>query len=389
VKKVIVSILILMVLFSTASAHSAKERYIIKLKNDNPQGLETVKKIKSGLYVIHATPEEAKRLKKNPGVEYIEKDFKVNLMVYPVNPYKKPDKPGKPRPSQPAQEVPWGVDRIDADIVWSDYNGSGVKVAVLDTGIDKDHPDLKIAGGVNFVAGKIDRWDDKNGHGTHVAGTIAAQNNDIGVVGVSPGVELYAVKVLGNDGSGWVSDIAEGVYWCIENGMDVISMSFGSSYNSTTLYEALYDAYTNGTILIAAAGNSGDGDPNTDDVTYPARYDFVIAVAATDQADSTPGWSSEGSEIDLAAPGVDILSTYKGGGYTTFSGTSMAAPHVTGTVALYIEKYVQNNNGTKPDFNTVYTALISNADDLMDPGFDNYSGYGLVDADGTVLETGS
>jgi subtilisin family serine protease len=252
-----------------------------------------------------------------------------------------------------------------------------VKVAVLDTGIDVKHPDLRVAGGASFVKGSKSYSDD-NGHGTHVAGIIAALDNEIGVVGVAPGAELYAVKVLNKQGSGFISWVVAGIEWSISNEMQVISMSLGSTSDSTTLHDVITLAYSRGIVLVAAAGNSGPGE-NT--VEYPAKYGEVIAVGATDADDNVASWSSRGSELELAAPGVSIYSTYKGGTYATLSGTSMACPHVTGTVALILQK----NPCLTP--NEVRGILRGSAENLGSEGWDSTYRYGLVNAFEAVENT--
>jgi subtilisin family serine protease len=271
---------------------------------------------------------------------------------------------GKPK-AQPSEVLPWGVDRIDAEYAWAASTGLGVNVAVIDTGIDRDHPDLadNIAGGVNYVGTarwkpvNPNKWDDGNGHGTHVAGIIAALDNDIGVVGVAPEASLYAVRVLGNSGSGYVSDVVAGLEWAILNDMDICNMSLGTNTSVQSLREACDAAAAYGLLLVAAAGNDGGA------VDYPAAYSSVIAVAAVDNSDTRPSWSSYGPSVELAAPGVDVYSTWKGGGYKTIGGTSMAAPHVAGTLALNLS-----------------ADLCASADDLPPAGVDDYTGCGLVDA---------
>jgi len=319
-------------------------------------------------------------IQKNPNIVYVE----ITGTVYALPGNAAPSPPGKgkePAP-QPPQELPWGVDRIDAELAWATSTGLGVKVAVLDTGIDYSHPDLddNVKGGVSVV-GPITStdprdWKDKNGHGTHVAGIIAAENNTIGVVGVAPGASLYAVKVLNNAGIGTYADVIDGIEWSIKNGMQVISMSFGGSSYSQALEDACNAAYNAGLILVAAAGNSGDGDPETNEVLYPAAYASVIAVGATDINDVAPYWSSSGPEVELAAPGVDIKSTWLDGTYETLSGTSMACPHVSGTVALIWAKNSTLTNGE------VRTLLQTTADPLGDT---RVYGYGLVDAEESTL----
>ncbi|HNS20855.1 MAG TPA: S8 family serine peptidase [Sedimentisphaerales bacterium] len=271
------------------------------------------------------------------------------------------------------QSTPWGVDRIDADLAWPAGNtGAGVRVAILDTGIDADHPDLAVAGGVNYAGSTSDgstnpsAWNDNHGHGTHCAGIIAARNNSIGVVGVAPGAQLWAVKVLGDDGSGYTSDVIQGLDWCAANGVHVASMSLGGR-GTTSLKNACSRAYAAGVLLVAAAGNESGA------VSYPAAYTSVVAVSATDSADRLASFSNYGRQIALAAPGVSIYSTYKNAGYATMSGTSMACPHVAGAAALAWASGLGSNTA-------VLEWLLSTAEDLGARGFDVRYGYGLVDA---------
>jgi subtilisin family serine protease len=297
------------------------------------------------------------------------------LAAHPDVAYVEPD----PVAYAVGETLPWGVDRIDADVVQDGGNyGTGVKVAILDTGIDLDHPDLAVAGGATFVEGTTSP-DDDNGHGTHVAGTVAALvGNGIGVIGVAPEAALYAVKVLDSGGSGSYSDIVAGIDWAVANGMQVINMSLGGRFDSQTLQDACDNAYAAGVLLVAAAGNSGNPAGKGDNVAYPARYSSVIAVAATDSSDKRASFSSTGPDVELAAPGVDILSTYNDGDYATFSGTSMASPHVAGVAALVI--------AANPDFTNVdvRNAMNSTAIDLGSAGRDNQYGYGLVYAPDAV-----
>lgn len=313
----------------------------------------------------------AAKLDRQPGVLRIDDDVEVFAL-------------GKP---QPAQVLPWGVDRIDAEKVWGITTGDPIKVAILDTGIDVKHPDLKdnIKGGVNTINPRKS-YNDDNGHGTHVAGIVAAINNEIGVVGVSPKIDLYAVKVLNAAGSGYLSDVIEGLEWAIANGMQVVNMSFGTSVYNASFEEAIKKVYNAGIVQVAAAGNNGPAD---DTVLYPAKFTQVIAVSATDENDNLASWSSRGPEIDLAAPGVNIYSTYKGSSYKTLSGTSMAAPHVAGTIALILDtpvgSYDINGNG-KWDPDEVKTKLCQKSIDLGDFGVDNLYGCGLVNAYYAVSE---
>ncbi|MFB6220619.1 MAG: S8 family peptidase [Halolamina sp.] len=234
------------------------------------------------------------------------------------------------------QSLPWGVDRVAADVVHEqDKTGAGIDVAVLDTGIDADHPDLRSSLGTGAAAVECSDtdctvvWDDDNGHGTHCAGIAGAIDNSQGVVGVSPRATLHAVKVLTGDGAGSVSDIAAGIEWVADRGYDVANMSFGGTQSSSVLKDAVQYAHGEGVLLVAAAGNDGGC---SDCVNYPAAYDEVVAVSATTRDDSLASFSSTGPEVEFAAPGKEIRSTVVDG-YAAHSGTSMAAPHVTGAAA--------------------------------------------------------
>ncbi len=221
----------------------------------------------------------------------------------------------------------------------------GINVSILDTGIDYNHPDLaaNYRGGYDFVNNDTDPMDD-HGHGTHCARIVAAVDNEIGVIGAAPKVNLYGVKVLNSSGIGYESDVVAGVQWAVDNGMKIISMSIGSDSDLASLHTALDSAYNAGLLLVVAAGND-----NEYGIDYPAAYETVIAVGAINQSNARcdyPGWwgSDWGPELELTAPGVYINSTYRGGGYTKMSGTSMACPHVAGTAALVWKAYPEYNN---------------------------------------------
>jgi hypothetical protein len=308
-------------------------------------------------------------LEKNPKIAFIVPDLEIFTM---------------------AETLDWGVDRIDADIVHEYNKGTKVKVAIMDTGIDYNHPDLaaNYKGGYDF-AGRLvwqgrndDDPMDKQGHGTHCAGIVAAvKGNDIGVIGVAPEAYLYAVKVFDDRGNGRYSDVIEGLEWCIGNDIQVISMSFGSEYSAGDpgIESWINVAYDEGILLVGAAGNEGSG---VDTVIYPARYDDVIAVASTNRENFRASSSSTGPAVELAAPGVSIYSTYLGGGYATASGTSMACPHVAGTAALVIAAESLSNEGVRQ-------RLQQTADDLGATGKDDLYGHGLVDADEAAPSTGN
>jgi subtilisin family serine protease len=357
------------VVFKSGTGETAKETVIRRSGATKIRSLSLVNAV-----AIITSPTSEVALLERSEVVRIDPDAIVTTQAKPPSPPGQDKKP-KPEPEpepQPAQQEPWGITHIEAPDAWGISMGSGIKMAILDTGIQLDHPDLKtnIKGGINIINSQKSPADD-NGHGTHVAGIIGALDNDIGVVGVAPDVQLYAVKVLNKQGSGYVSDIISGLTWCIDNGIDVVNMSFGSSTDVKAFREAVKAAHNAGMVLVAAAGNSG---PKMDTVSYPAKYVEVIAVSATDSEDSIASFSSRGSEIELAAPGVTIKSTYTGSSYKVFSGTSMAAPHVAGVAAL-----VWADNGRLTN-EGVRSVLHEAATELGTPGRDSYYGFGLVNA---------
>ena len=307
--------------------------------------------------VERMTEAEAALLAANPNVLRVETDAVATIQAHKV--------------TIQAQTLPWGISRIQADQVWPSGNTADpINVGVIDTGIALKHPDLSanIKGSYNAINSRKSANDD-NGHGSHVAGIIAALNNTSGVVGAAPAANLYAIKVLNAAGSGYLSDVIEGIDWAISKNIKVINMSLGCDCNIQSLHDAVIRAKNAGVVVVAAAGNSA-----TNPVIYPAAYPEAIAVSATDSSDQLASWSARGPEIDLSAPGVSIYSTYKGTGYATLSGTSMASPHVAGSAALVLFK----NPGFTPD--QVLAALESTATDLGDAGFDNLFGFGLVNA---------
>ncbi len=319
--------------------------------------------------VVNVSAREVAELRARPKVKRVDDDVVVFAQA----------RPPKGDVSAQAQTLPWGIDRIDAELVWPSGNTADpVKVGIIDTGISLSHPDLaqNIKGGYNAILPWKSANDD-NGHGSHVAGIVAAINNSAGVVGAAHQADLYAIKVLNASGSGYLSDVIEGIDWAILQNLNVINMSLGTSSNIQSLHDAVIRARQAGIVQVAAAGNSGGA------VIYPAAYPEVIAVGATDKTDTVASWSSRGPELDLVAPGVSISSTYKGKSYATLSGTSMATPHVAGAAALVLNTPVganDTNGNSRWDPDEVQTKLQNTATDLGAAGYDTVSGWGLTNA---------
>ncbi|WP_053363114.1 S8 family peptidase [Bacillus sp. FJAT-27251] len=236
-------------------------------------------------------------------------------------------------------EIPKGVEIIQAPDIWPETKGQGITIAVLDTGCETSHPDLagKIIGGRNFTKddqGNPDIFEDYNGHGTHVAGTIAAGLNDTGVAGVAPEANLLILKVLGKNGSGQYDWIINAIRYATSQKVDIISMSLGGPQDVKELHNAIKEAIAANILVVCAAGNEGDGEDATDELAYPGAYNEVISVGAIDLDRNSSQFTNSNNEIDLVAPGERITSTYLNGSYATLSGTSMATPHVSGALAL-------------------------------------------------------
>jgi len=326
---------------------------------------ETVREFNSiDVLTLRLPKKAATALEKNPNVRYVEENGTMEAID---------------------QTLPWGVDRVDADLAHdAGETGGGADVAIIDTGIDDDHPDLSanlgkgkafvecgsggFTGNCSFYGNSNDcnePWSDDNDHGTHCAGIADGVDNAEGVVGVATEATLHAVKVLDCGGSGTFSDIAAGVEYVADQGWDVGSLSLGGSSSSSALKDAVEYATDQGVLLVAAAGNDGEC---TDCVGYPAAYEEVVAVSSTNQNDQLSSFSSQGPEVEIAAPGSEINSTVPGG-YDTFSGTSMACPHVSGAAGQLMA-----NGYTNAEARSQLTDTAENIG--LD---DNESGAGLLD----------
>lgn len=359
-------------------------QYIVVLKNDSPLSraqvlandaksnhgakiLDLYQKAIKGFTVSIPNRQALDAILNNSDVAYAEPDVKVKTFSQQI--------------------LPTGIDRVDGDLSIAqsgDGKGDNVNadVAILDTGIDISHPDLNVYKEVTFVPGTTSANDD-NGHGTMVAGIVGAKDNDFGVVGIAPGARLWAVKVLDNTGTGSLSSVIQGLDYVSShaNEIDVADMSFGcQDCASQALNTAISNAVAAGVTLVAAAGNEAK-DAST---FSPANHPDVIAVSAISDTDGTcggkggpgddifAGFSNYGSAIDLAAPGVNIQSTYKGGSYSSGTGTSMAAPHVAGAAALYKS---ENPNASPSQVLSALRDEGSKKSTICDPSAKDGRGY--------------
>lgn len=240
----------------------------------------------------------------------------------------------------------WGYNALRLSEIHNSLTGQGVRVAVIDSGVDRTGPELnepgRVLNGCDWVTSPTNVCQgtgvtDENGHGTHVAGIIAAKKDGLGVTGVSPDAEILPLRVLNADGAGWLSDIAAAIDYAVANDSKVINLSLGGTSDFALIRVAIENAISRGVVVVAAAGNSGLGAAPS----YPAAYQGVIAVAATTESSRIATYSNEGNYIDVAAPGSDILSSWPfGSGYARLSGTSMASPQVAGLVALLLDQDV-------------------------------------------------
>jgi len=321
----------------------------------------------------------AKELGRNPAILYAEPDYLVYVLAQPNDPYYATDQ--------------WNMPHISLEGAWDTTTGSGdIVIAVIDSGVDLTHPDLagKLVAGYDYVNDDSGPSDD-NGHGTHVAGiSAAATNNSIGVAGVSWGSKIMPVKVFPSDGPANVSDIAQGIHWAADHGADILNLSFGGSAYNTTEANAVNYAYSQGCLVVAAAGNDFEHGNST---SYPAAFDHVLAVGAVGNLNEHADYSNTGFYVDVVAPGGNatsnfdpdpnhwIRSTYwqgSGHSYAGICGTSMACPHVAGLAALL---WSVNSALTNDEASYV---IMNTATDLGAPGRDDVHGWGVLDANAAV-----
>ena len=305
-----------------------------------------------------------------PSIRYIEPDFKLFMLyaeppapLFIIDHYMAPS----------GENIDWGVKRIRAPEAWEIATGKGVRVGVIDTGIATSHPDLQgaVVGGFNAVDG--DSYEDDNNHGTYVASVLAGRRNGLGIVGVAPDALLYAIKVLGSDGQGYISDVIEGCQWALAEELPVVNMSLGSRHESIAMQEAISVIASQGMITIAAGGNEGERG-----IFSPARYDVTICVGGSRIDGKRAPWSNYGQSLKekgVLAPGDWILAAERNGGWRRVSGTSIATPHVTGVVALLLE-------ANQVEYDSIREFVFGAASQSQNP--DEFRGHGVVDARKTL-----
>ncbi|MFP7480309.1 S8 family peptidase, partial [Terribacillus saccharophilus] len=362
-------LLSLIFVFPAGIAHGEDEKQMIVVY-ENKQGEEAVQESDAAVEkeynnlpvaAISADTGTIEELKEDPDIKYVEPDVKISVSDNGITSIR--------AVKEAATQIldQWNLAPVQAPQAWNEgLTGKGVKIAVIDSGI-YPHEDLKIAGGYSAVS-YTSSYKDDEGHGTHVAGIIGAKHNRYGTDGVAPDAQLYAVKALDRVGQGNLSDLLKGIDWAITNKMDIINMSMGTAYKSKALQDAVDKAYQRGILLVAASGNEGAGHP----LDYPAAFDKVIAVSASDSTNNIASFSSVGDKVEVAAPGADIISTYLGTYYAMMSGTSQATPHVSAMLALLKQQYPNETN------DQLRTRLQRYSKDLGQKGRDSLFGYGLV-----------
>lgn len=349
----------------------------------------TIVESNNPLFVVESNNETAEelvqRLRRDYDLAIVEPNFLISkqVTIFSTVPNEKPAKQKQDRTPNSQQTVlttvpndefftpyQWNLEQIEIDKGWNLSGGEGVKIAILDTGVDPNHLDIKDKLGPGYNAfDDSDNYTDAHGHGTHVAGVAAALTNNVtGIAGISFNSTILPVKVLNDEGEGSSFEVAKGIYWAVEQGADIINMSLGDYYPSDLLYDAISYAHEHDVVLIGASGND-----NVEDPMYPAQYDEVFTVAAVDDSRNRAFFSNYGKHVDVTAPGEHIPSLFPDNNYVVMSGTSMAAPHVAGLAGLI--------RSLRPDLTNeeVYEVMRTTAKDLGTEGHDYYYGFGEID----------
>lgn len=325
---------------ATEIADGTLRLIVVTEENNQPETSVVNLKSKAGLdYTLRATSSD-------PDFIAVLVDEKISLIDEPIV-----DAASIPVPT--TSYTQWNYTALRLAEIHNSFTGTNVKVAVIDSGVDRENPELnggQVLDGCDWVTSPTNECRgtgvlDENGHGTHVAGIIAAKNDGFGATGVAPGVSILPLRVLGADGSGWLSDIAVAIDYAVANGAKVINLSLGGTLDYSLIRISVEQAVASGVTVVAAAGNGGSGAA----ASYPAAYPGAIAVAATTESNLIATYSNSGNYIDVAAPGSAILSSWPTGtGYARLSGTSMASPHVAALAALIIQRNTDDRTSTSP-----------------------------------------
>ncbi|MBQ4526956.1 MAG: S8 family serine peptidase [Clostridia bacterium] len=372
-KFIFFTLLIIILSLFCVSAFSAEGDYIVILKEEHASNAEVLSHLEPII------PEERMYLLKDSSkldfiatfAEHIEEDLPVDVS------FPDPDPMLFTAPEDASYSRQWNHTLINLPAVFNmETYGNEVRVAVIDSGCNVNHPDLKdrVLTGKSYITGTTDVTDNV-GHGTHVSGIIAATMNDVGICGVAPKAKIVPLKCFDNGATTTTAMLSQAIKDAVDvYGCKVINMSWGMSYNYSSVRTALNYAFTKGAILVASSGNAENG-ASPDAISYPAYYTTVFSVASVTSSGTRASYSYYNDGVTVAAPGSGIYSTYKTGGYGSMSGTSQAAPHVAGLAALALSI---NPNLSPNDFAVILTSTCT---DKGDEGYDTHYGYGLVNAE--------